>query len=97
MSPAKKEKLRPSEEQLKKLVARQQRAIAAGKRGYKLSDLLTDQLAEHLKDGQTVDMGGGRVAKVNDKFAATNRVGYGGAVRRYEVEVVEAEDIAAKL
>lgn len=84
---------KPSDDQLKKLIVRQQRAIAAGKRGYKLSDELTDQLVEHLKDGRVVELGGGRVAVLTDKFAQKNRVGYGGAVRRYEVEVAEAQDV----
>jgi hypothetical protein len=82
-----------SDDALKKLVLRQQRAIAAGKRGYKLSDQITDELAEHMKAGRVVDLGGGRVAKLKDKFADANRVGYGGAVRRFEVEVTEAADV----
>jgi len=82
-----------SEEVLRKLVLRQQRAIAAGKRGYKLSDTLTDELALHLAAGRAVSLGNGRVARLKDKFASANRVGYGGAVRRFEVEVTEAEDV----
>ncbi len=88
-----KPKEKVSDDQLKKMVLRQQRAIAAGKRGYKLSDELTEQLCEHLKDGRSVPLGNGRVARMKDRFADTNKVGYGGAVRRFEVEVTEAEDV----
>ncbi len=82
-----------TDEQLAKLITRQQRAIAAGKRGYKISDQLTDELALHMRDGRTVDLGKGRVGRLNDRFASASRVGYGGAVRRFEVEVTEAEDV----
>ena len=82
-----------SDDELKKRILRQQRAIAAGKRGYKTSDELTDGLVEAMKDGRTIPLGNGRAARLVDKFAEKNRVGYGGAVRRYEVEVIEATDV----
>jgi hypothetical protein len=82
-----------SDDALKKLIVRQQRAIAAGKKGYKLSDTLTDQLSLHLAEGRAVEMGNGRVARLKDKFLTATRVGYGGAVRRYEVEVEDGGDV----
>jgi hypothetical protein len=87
------EKPELTDEALKKMILRQQRAIAAGKKGYKLSDELTDLLLEHMKDGRVVPLGNGRAARMKDRYADTNKVGYGGAVRRFEVEVKDAEDV----
>jgi hypothetical protein len=83
--------------ELVRLVVRQQRAIAMGKRGYKLSDQLTDELTKHMREGRAVPLALGCVARLKDKFAETNRVGYGGAVRRFEIEVSQAEDVTGKV
>jgi len=85
------------------LILSQQKALEAGKLGYKRSDELIDELAAEVAAGrltldQAVDLGNGQTGKLVDRFAAgKNKVGYGGAVRRFEVEVSRAADVAAKL
>lgn len=80
----------------------QQRALEAGKAGYKRADELLDELEADMKSGiiklnKPVDLGNGQTAVLSDKFAEKSRVGAGLSVRRYEVEISRAADVTAKL
>jgi len=80
----------------------QQRALEAGKAGYKKADQLVDELvaeaeAGRIEVGAPIDLGNGLVGRLIDKFEGKNKVGYGGAARRYDVEISRADDIAKKL
>jgi hypothetical protein len=80
------------------LLEQQIRALEAGKAGYKKSDELLDTLINlGAPIGQPIPLKSGEVATINDRFAAKNKVGYGGAVRRYDVDVERASDITRKL
>lgn len=80
------------------LMERHLRALEAGKAGYKAADLaLDDAIAAGAPVGEPIKLASGEVVRIKDRFANTNRVGYGGAARRYEVDVERAEDITRKL
>lgn len=83
------------------LIAKQQRALKTGKAGYKKSDAKLEKLeglisAGELKLGEWVKLPNGDEGRVIDRFAETNKVGYGGAARRYEVEVRGPDGVAKK-
>jgi hypothetical protein len=85
----------------RKMIA-QQRALEVGKAGYKKSDDIIDQLVEdvdagRLTIGEFIDLPGGDKGRLIDTFDGKTKKGYGGAVRRYEVEIVKADDITKKL
>jgi len=44
-----------------------------------------------------VNLGNGQVGRLIDRFAEKSKVGYGGAARRYEVEISRAEDVTKRL
>jgi hypothetical protein len=80
------------------LITKQQRALKSGKAGYKKSDAKLDKLEALIKAGELkldewVKLPNGDEGRVIDRFATTNKVGYGGAARRYEVEVRSADGV----
>jgi hypothetical protein len=80
------------------LAERHLRALEAGKAGYKAADQLLDELiTAGAPVGQPIQLRSGEVVTIKDRFANTNKVGYGGAARRYEIDVERAKDITAKL
>jgi len=84
------------------LITKQQRALKSGKAGYKKSDAKLDKLealisAGELQPGEWVKLPNGDEGRVIDRFAETNKVGYGGAARRFEVEVRGADGVKKKL
>jgi len=91
-----------SDKVIAKKMLDQQRALEAGKLSYKMSDQILDELeqevaAGNLKLDDAIDLGNGQVGRLVDRFAEKNKVGYGGACRRFEVKVSRADDIAKKL
>lgn len=75
----------------------QQRALEAGKAGYKQADTYLDELQEELKVDVPVDIGNGEYGILRDKFAGKTRIGAGLSVRRYEIEITRAQDVAETL
>lgn len=80
----------------------QQRALEAGKAGYKRSDELLEELEAEVKVGRLeldhpVPLGNGQVGRLIDRFAEKSKVGAGLSVRRYEVEITRADDLTRKL
>jgi len=80
----------------------QQRALEAGKAGYKRADELTDELIVELRAGrirlnEPIPLGNGTVGILIDKFEEKDRIGAGLSVRRFDVVIERASDIASKL
>jgi hypothetical protein len=80
----------------------QQRALEAGKAGYKRSDELLEELEADMKAGrirlgESIALGDGTVGRLLDRFAEKSKVGAGLSVRRYEVEISRADDVAKRL
>jgi hypothetical protein len=87
---------------LAQLFLDQQRALEAGKAGYQRADFLLELLeaemqAGRLKVGAPIDLGNGQTGVFRDKFAEKSTTSTGMKVRRYEVEISRAADIASKL
>lgn len=79
---------RASKADLPTLVARHLRLLASGKKNYKKSDVLLDELEKQLEPGQIVKLPNGTSVKFVDKFAGKNRMNVGMNARRYEFEEV---------
>lgn len=72
------------------LVAKHLRALSAGKKAYKRSDVLLDEIEKQMEPEQIVKLPSGVSVKFVDKFAGKNRVNVGMNCRRYEFEEIEA-------
>lgn len=73
---------------LPKAVQRQISTLNSGKKGYKKSDALMDQLEKELEPGQIVILPNGKKVRFVDQWAGKSKVNAGMNVRRFAFEEV---------